>query len=228
MEKAIILLSGGLDSTTVLAIANKRKYELYALTVKYGQRHIFEIDAAKTIANHYSVKKHIISETNLERFGGSALTGTIEVPKDLNPMDGHKKIPVTYVPARNTIFLSLALAWAETIPVYDIFIGVNSVDYSGYPDCRLEFISAFENLANYATRLGTEDQKQITIHTPLISMSKSEIIKTGLSLGVDYGLTHSCYVPNFQGQACGHCDACLLRLKGFQDAGLIDPLQYQE
>ncbi len=206
MEKAIILLSGGLDSTTVLALANEKQYELYALTVKYGQRHIFEIDT----------------------FGGSALTAAIAVPKDLYPAGGHEKIPVTYVPARNTIFLSLALAWAETIPAYNIFIGVNALDYSGYPDCRPEFIAAFEKLANYATRLGTEEHKQITIHTPLISMSKSEIITTGMSIGVDYSLTHSCYDPNINGTSCGHCDACILRLKGFRDAGLTDPLQYQE
>jgi 7-cyano-7-deazaguanine synthase len=228
MEKAIILFSGGLDSTTVLALANEKQYELYALTVKYGQRHIFEIDAARIIANQYPVKEHIVTEINLDTFGGSALTDAIAVPKDLYPAGGHEKIPVTYVPARNTIFLSLALAWAETIPAYNIFIGVNALDYSGYPDCRPEFIAAFEKLANYATRLGTEEHKQITIHTPLISMSKSEIITTGMSIGVDYSLTHSCYDPNINGASCGHCDACILRLKGFQDAGLTDPLQYQE
>jgi len=228
MEKAIILLSGGLDSTTVLAIANEKQYELYALTVKYGQRHIFELDAARKIVNQYPVKEHIVTEINLDTFGGSALTAAIEVPKDLYPVGGYDKISVTYVPARNTIFLSLALAWAETIPAYNIFIGVNALDYSGYPDCRPEFIAAFEKLANYATRLGTEDHKQITIHTPLISMSKSEIIKTGMSIGVDYSLTHSCYDPNINGASCGHCDACILRLKGFRDAGLTDPLQYQE
>ncbi len=224
MKPAIILLSGGLDSTTCLAIAKSRGYELYALTFRYGQRHTFEIEAARLLARQYGVKEHIITQIDLRTFGGSALTDDIDVPKDQG-QDG-TGIPITYVPARNTIFLSFALAWAEVLPAAHIFIGVNAIDYSGYPDCRPEFIRAFETLARYATRMGTEERRPITIHTPLITLTKAEIIQTGLNLGVDYSLTHSCYDPDARGNPCGHCDACQLRQKGFQEAGILDPLSY--
>jgi len=224
MKPAIILLSGGLDSTTCLAIAKSRHYALYALTFRYGQRHEFEIKAAQVLARQYGVEEHIITRIDLRSFGGSALTDDIDVPKDQS--QDETGIPITYVPARNTIFLSFALAWAEVLPAADIFIGVNAIDYSGYPDCRPEFIRAFEKLAHYATRMGTEDHHPITIHTPLITMTKAEIIQTGLNLGVDYSLTHSCYDPDAQGRPCGHCDACRLRRKGFQEAGIPDPLPY--
>ena len=227
-RKAIVLLSGGLDSTTALAIAKSEDYEIYALTFRYGQSHKFEIDSAKQIARSFSVEKHNIIDIDLKTFGGSALTSDIDVPKDCPIDNNNNKIPITYVPARNTIFLSFALAWAEVLPAYDIFIGVISIDYSGYPDCRPEFITAFEKLANIATKIGVESSERITIHTPLSQMTKSEIIKLGLSLGVDYALTHSCYDPNSIGKPCGHCDACILRLQGFEQADIEDPLNYQK
>ncbi|MFQ6613067.1 MAG: 7-cyano-7-deazaguanine synthase QueC [Fidelibacterota bacterium] len=226
MKPAIILLSGGLDSTTCLALAQNQNFDLYALTFRYGQRHEFEIKAARKIAHRYNVKKHIITQIDLRSFGGSALTDNIEIPKDRTVCETGSQIPVTYVPARNTIFLSFALAWAEVLPATDIFIGVNAIDYSGYPDCRPEFIQAFEQLANFATKIGVENQHRISIHTPLITMTKAEIIQTGLSRGVDYSQTHSCYDPDEQSRPCGHCDACRLRLKGFQEAGVKDPLPY--
>ena len=209
MKKAVILLSGGLDSATCLAIAKQEGYELHALSFNYGQRHEFEIDAARA-------------------FGGSALTDDIEVPKKRDANQILNEIPITYVPARNTIFLSFGLAFAETIKSNDIFIGVNALDYSGYPDCRPEYIESFEKMAQLATKSGTEKNNQITIHTPLIQLTKAEIIKAGLALGVNYGITHSCYDPVDNGNPCGACDACQIRLKGFLDAGLSDPLVYNK
>ena len=224
-EKAVILLSGGLDSTTCIALANEQKFELYALTVNYGQKHNFEIEASKYIAKEYNVKRHTIIQIDLAQFGGSALTDDkIKVPKKRNLSDS-QSIPVTYVPARNTILLSLAIAWAETLGAYNIFIGVNSLDYSGYPDCRPEYISSFEKTANLATKSGINGQK-VKINTPLINLTKEEIIKIGLSLNVNYGLTSSCYDPLISGDPCGECDACYLRLKGFKSTSIEDPLNY--
>ena len=224
-EKAVILLSGGLDSTTCIALANEQKFELYALTVNYGQKHNFEIEASKHIAREYNVKRHTIIQIDLAQFGGSALTDDkIKVPKKRNISDS-QSIPVTYVPARNTILLSLAIAWAETLGAYNIFIGVNSLDYSGYPDCRPEYISSFEKTANLATKSGINGQK-VKINTPLINLTKEEIIKIGLSLNVNYGLTSSCYDPIISGDPCGECDACYLRLKGFKSTSNEDPLNY--
>jgi 7-cyano-7-deazaguanine synthase len=225
-KKAIVLLSGGIDSATTLAIAKDSGYEVYAISFRYGQRHHFEIEAAKKIAIDMGVKRHLIMDIDLTSFGGSALTDDIPVPKMGEVEDIGKEIPVTYVPARNIIFLSLALGWAEVLECADIFIGVNVVDYSGYPDCRSEFIKAFENAANLGTRNGIEGKK-IIIHTPLISLSKAEIIRKGIRLGVDYSLTHSCYDPDENGRACGKCDSCLLRKKGFEEAGVEDPTVYQ-
>ena len=227
MRKAVILLSGGLDSSTCLAIAQKDGYELHSLSFRYGQRHEFEIGAAKKIAKLMEVKNHIVMNINLREFGGSALTDNIEVPKNRNESDISSEIPVTYVPARNTIFLSFALAFAETIESNDIFIGVNALDYSGYPDCRPEYIEAFENMARLATKNSVESGDSINIHTPLINLTKAEIIKKGIDLGVDYSNTHSCYDPFDLGYPCGKCDACKLRLKGFDDNGLMDPLNYK-
>ncbi len=227
-KKAVLLLSGGLDSTTLLALATSEDYAVHALSFRYGQRHATEIAAARKIAAAYSVVQHVVTEIDLRAFGGSALTSNIEVPKD-RPVDQANEIPVTYVPARNTIFLSFALAWAEVLGASDIFIGVNALDYSGYPDCRPEFIAAFEKMARLATRVGVESGEsdtQIRIRTPLIEMSKREIIETGVRLGVDYGMTTSCYDPGPNGEGCGHCDACLLRLRGFAEAGLTDPGMY--
>ncbi|HIN02462.1 MAG TPA: 7-cyano-7-deazaguanine synthase QueC [Candidatus Marinimicrobia bacterium] len=223
-KKAVILLSGGLDSTTCLAIAKEQEYDLYALTVNYGQRHAFELEAAKKVAQTIDVKKHSIVNIDLAQFGGSALTDDIDVPKDRDESD-MTDIPVTYVPARNTVFLSMALAWAETLGTTDIFIGVNALDYSGYPDCRPEFIESFERTANLATKAGVGG-KQFKIHTPLIHLTKAEIIRKGIELGVDYGMTTSCYDPQENGDPCGRCDACTLRLKGFKEDGLEDPLNY--
>jgi len=220
--KAIILLSGGLDSTTVLAIAKKDGFEPYALSFKYGQRHVVEIEAAKKVAEKMGVNGHKIAEIDLRIFGGSALTDEIDVPKD--NLSENKAIPITYVPARNTIFLSFALAYAETLQAFDIFIGANAIDYSGYPDCRPEYIKAFENMANLATAASTEGKGQFKIHAPLIHMSKADIIKTGIALGVDYSITTSCYDPSPSPKPCGHCDSCLLRQKGFGENGLLDPL----
>jgi 7-cyano-7-deazaguanine synthase len=225
-RRAVILLSGGLDSTTCLAIAQSEGFEVYALTANYGQRHKVEIEFARRIAGQFGVRKHSIIDVDLRQFGGSALTDDIEVPKNRSLDEMEDEIPVTYVPARNTIFLSYALAWAEVLGSTDIFTGVNAVDYSGYPDCRPEYIAAFETMANLATKAGVEGQK-LTIHTPLINLTKADIIKLGTDLGVDYSLTLTCYEPNQSGEACGVCDSCILRAKGFHDAGAIDPTIYQ-
>ena len=225
-SKAVILLSGGLDSTTCLAIAKNQGFDLNALTLNYGQRHDFELKSAQKIVDHFKIKNHSVVNINLAQFGGSALTDEIDVPKDRSESE-MTDIPITYVPARNTVFLSLALAWAETINAFNIFIGVNVLDYSGYPDCRPEYIAAFEKTANLATKAGVSGER-FKIHTPLINMKKSEIILNGLKLGVDYSLTSSCYDPLKNGSPCGHCDACILRLKGFQEADAIDPLSYQK
>ncbi|GAF48283.1 7-cyano-7-deazaguanine synthase [Rhodococcus wratislaviensis NBRC 100605] len=223
---AVVLLSGGLDSTTVLAMAREQGFTPYALSFRYGQRHSVELEAASRVAETIGVARHVIADIDLRTFGGSALTADIDVPKHADVAEVTEDIPSTYVPARNTIFLSFALAFAETVAAQDIFIGVNALDYSGYPDCRPEFIQAFEDMANLATRAGVEGAR-LRIHTPLISMSKAEIVTTGLRLGVDYGITSSCYDPDGQGRPCGHCDSCLLRLKGFSEAGHSDPLTYQ-
>ena len=225
--KAVVLLSGGLDSTTVLAIAKSEGYETYALSFSYGQRHSWELECARRVATASGVKDHRTAQIDLRVFGGSALTADIDVPKGRSLEQMSDKIPVTYVPARNTIFLSFALAWAEVLGSSDIFIGVNALDYSGYPDCRPEFIEAFERLGNLATKAGVEGHQRLKIHTPLIALSKSEIVQTGLRLGVDYGLTSSCYDPSPTGEPCGTCDSCLLRQKGFCDNGLSDPLKYR-
>ena len=223
---AVVLLSGGLDSATVLALARERGFTPYALSLRYGQRHAHELAAASRVAERAGVARHAIVDIDLRAFGGSALTDDIPVPKDRDEDAMAREIPITYVPARNTIFLSIALGWAEVLEANDIFIGVNAVDYSGYPDCRPEFIAAFERLANVATRAATQDGHHLTVHAPLIRMSKAEIIALGLSLGVDYGLTTSCYDPDEHGLSCGRCDACRLRLKGFADAGIDDPVPY--
>lgn len=225
-KKAVVLLSGGLDSATVLAVARSHGYELYALSFAYGQRHVWELEAAKRVAASIGVAQHRVATIDLRVFGGSALTDEIAVPKgrDTNEM-GHE-IPVTYVPARNTIFLSFALAWAEVIGSSDIFIGVNALDYSGYPDCRPEFIEAYEKMANLATKAGVEGHQSLKIHTPLIAFSKAQIISKGIDLGVDYALTSSCYDPSLAGVPCGQCDSCLLRQKGFRENGMEDPLTY--
>ena len=227
-KKAVLLLSGGLDSTTLLALASSQGYHVHALSFRYGQRHAAEISAARKIAGHYGVVQHVVTDIDLRAFGGSALTAEIEVPKD-RAVDAAADIPITYVPARNTIFLSFAIAWAEVLGASEIFIGVNALDYSGYPDCRPEFIRAFERMARLATRAGVEaneNEQPLSIRTPLIDMSKKEIIQLGLSLGVDYALTSSCYDPSESGEACGHCDACQLRLRGFEEAGAADPIRY--
>ena len=223
--KAIVLLSGGLDSSTILAMAKNQGFDLYAMSFAYGQRQHVELQAAKTIAEHFGVKEHRLVEINLRAFGGSALTDDIEVPKDRDESAMGAGIPLTYVPARNTIFLSYALAWAEVLEAKDIFIGVNAVDYSGYPDCRPEFIEAFTKMANLATKIGTQNNEHISIHAPLIDLSKADIIKMGSDLNVDYSLTHSCYDP-IEGLACGHCDACILRRQGFEAANIDDPTSY--
>ena len=224
--KAVVLLSGGIDSATTLAIAKNEGYNTYAISFNYGQRHSFELEKAAKIAGLFKSEKHLVVNIDLRKFGGSALTDSIPVPKDRNEKDISHGIPSTYVPARNTIFLSLSLGWAEIIEAEDIFIGVNAIDYSGYPDCRPEYIEAFQQMASIATKAGVERKSKIKIHTPLINMSKAEIIKKGASLGVDFSLTHSCYDPISSGNPCGICDSCLLRLKGFLDAGLKDPLAY--
>jgi 7-cyano-7-deazaguanine synthase len=228
---AVVLLSGGLDSTTVLAIAKSEGFSVHALTFRYGQRHSAEVESAQSIARDAGVMKHHVVDIDLTLFGGSALTGDIPVPKDrdLRPSSAAaKEIPVTYVPARNTIFLSYALALAEVVEASSIFIGVNALDYSGYPDCRPEYIEAFERMANFATRTGVEGRTHLTIRTPLISLTKAAIITLGMSLGVDYAATTSCYDPGSGGEACGRCDACQLRLKGFSEAGLEDPIEYAQ
>ncbi|HEV7843470.1 MAG TPA: 7-cyano-7-deazaguanine synthase QueC [Pyrinomonadaceae bacterium] len=226
-RKAVVLLSGGLDSTTVLAIARKAGYEVYALTFRYGQRHEAEIEAARRVAALFGVRQHVVAEIDLRAFGGSALTDDIAVPKNRAHEEMSEGIPVTYVPARNTIFLSFALAWAEVAGANDIFIGVNALDYSGYPDCRPEYIEAFQRMADLATRAGVEGRQRLTIHTPLINLSKAQIVKKGIELGVDYSLTITCYDPAADGAACGCCDACRLRLKGFAENGMSDPAIYQ-
>ena len=226
-RRAVVLLSGGLDSTTTLAIARSEGYEIYALTFRYGQRHEVEIEAARHIAQLYGVAEHVVAEIDLRVFGGSALTANLEVPKDRALEEMAQGIPVTYVPARNTIFLSFALAWAEVLGASDIFIGVNALDYSGYPDCRPEYIEAFQRMADLATRAGVEGSQKLDIHTPLISWSKAQIVKKGIELGVDYSLTVTCYDPSADGAACGQCDACLLRLKGFAENAMTDPARYQ-
>lgn len=225
-KRAIVLLSGGLDSTTTLAIARSEGFDLYAMTFRYGQRHDAEIEAAQRVASSFEVAEHAIVEFDLRQFGGSALTADIAVPKRrrLDTM-GHG-IPITYVPARNTIFLSFALAWAEILMSEDIFLGVNALDYSGYPDCRPEYIAAYQTMANLATREGVEGRQNLVIHAPLISLSKAQIIRRGLDLGVDYSVTSTCYDPAPLGEACGQCDACRLRLKGFADIGVQDPARY--
>ena len=228
MEKAVLLLSGGLDSATVGAMAKAGDYELYAISFRYGQRHAVELEAAARVAKMLGVKEHKKASIDLRLFGGSALTDNIDVPKNRDEATMAQDIPITYVPARNTIFLSFALAYAEVLDARDIFIGVNAVDYSGYPDCRPEFIASFEQTANLATAYGVSGSEKITIHTPLISMTKAEIIKAGLELGVDYAQTLSCYDPTPAGAACGHCDSCTLRAKGFFEAGVVDPTIYQK
>lgn len=225
-HKAVVLLSGGLDSTTTLAIAQQEGFDVYALTFRYGQRHQHEISLAQQIAKQAGVAQHIIAEIDLRSFGGSALTSDVPVPKGRALEEMSTGVPVTYVPARNTIFLSFALAWAEVLGASDIFIGVNALDYSGYPDCRPEYIAAYEKMANLATKAGVEGQQHIKIHTPLIHLSKGEIIKCGLEIGVDYSQTSTCYDPSLEGAACGQCDACLLRLKGFAENGIADPAPY--
>ncbi|MGC1463748.1 MAG: 7-cyano-7-deazaguanine synthase QueC [Terracidiphilus sp.] len=224
LKRAVILLSGGLDSATVLAIALRQGYELYALSFSYGQRHVWELEAAAKVAAAIGAAEHKIAEIDLRIFGGSALTDEIAVPKGRAVEEMGHGIPITYVPARNTIFLSFALAWAEVLGSSDIFIGVNALDYSGYPDCRPEFIEAYETMANLATKAGVEGRQKLKIHTPLIAMSKAEIIAKGIELGVDYGLTRSCYDPSPRGEPCGQCDSCLLRRKGFRENGREDPL----
>jgi 7-cyano-7-deazaguanine synthase len=224
--KSAVLLSGGLDSTTTLAIAQKEGFELFCLTFDYGQRHRVELDRARDIARHFGATDHQIIKIDLRQFGGSALTDNIDVPIGRDQQEIASSIPITYVPARNTIFLSFCLAYAEVKGASDIFIGVNAIDYSGYPDCRPEFIAAFETLANLATKAGVEGKETIKIHTPLIKLTKAEIIQKGLKLGVDYAMTHSCYNPGREGISCGVCDSCQLRLKGFQEAGAKDPIEY--
>lgn len=224
LKKAVCLLSGGLDSTTALAIAQEQGFEVYALSFSYGQRHTVELEKAQQFALERKVARHITLDIDLRQFGGSALTADIAVPKSNHLADIEQGIPITYVPARNTIFLSFALGWAETLGAQDLFIGVNALDYSGYPDCRPEFLDAYERLANLATKAGVEGTQQLNIHAPLLHMSKADIVLKGTALGIDFGETSSCYDPALNGAPCGHCDACLLRAKGFAQAGLPDPL----
>lgn len=224
--KAVVLLSGGLDSATSLAAAIEEGYAPCALSFRYGQRHVAEIEAAEACASAAGVKTHLVLDIDLGKIGGSALTADIDVPKGRSADEMKSSVPVTYVPARNTIFLSYALAWAEVVEADDIFIGVNIVDYSGYPDCRPEYISAFERMANLATRAWTEGPRRLTIHTPFVNSGKADIIRRGIALGVDYSLTLSCYDPSPEGRACGACDSCLLRRRGFEEAGVPDPTPY--
>jgi len=224
--RAVVLLSGGIDSTTTLAVARHRGFETFALTFRYGQRHEAEIDAARRVARALGVTRHEILTIDLRSFGGSALTGDLAIPKNRSAQEIGTGIPVTYVPARNTIFLSFALAWSEVLEASDVFLGVNALDYSGYPDCRPEFIGAFERMANMATKAAVEGRQRLKVHTPLIHLSKADIIREGVSLGVDYGLTLSCYDPTPEGVSCGGCDACALRKKGFAEAGVSDPTRY--
>ncbi len=225
-KRAVVLASGGLDSTTVMSIAKQQGYRVYSLSFDYGQRHSFELRAAKRVAELMGVSKHLVLELDLTKFGASALTDDIPVPKSSDGNIKTGEIPITYVPARNTIFLSLAMAWAETLNASDIFIGVNALDYSGYPDCRPEYIKAFEHMANLATKASVEGGLKLKIHTPLINMTKAQIIRKGMELGVDYAVTHSCYDPSPEDLACGYCDSCILRKKGFKEAGVEDPTKY--
>ncbi len=225
-KPAVVLLSGGLDSTTVLAIARAEGFRPYALSFSYGQRHSVELDAARRVAKAQGVARHVVADIDLRVFGGSALTADMDVPKHATADELGSSVPITYVPARNTIFLSFALAYAETVDATDIFLGVNALDYSGYPDCRPEYVAAYEAMANLATKAGIEGNR-LTIHAPLMDMNKADIIRTGLKLGVDYSLTSSCYDPSPDGAPCGHCDSCLLRLRGFAEADSHDPLPYQ-
>jgi 7-cyano-7-deazaguanine synthase len=225
-KKAVVLSSGGIDSTTAMAIAKQEGYEIYSLSFRYGQRHAVELESARRVAEAIGAKEHMVIDVDLGKIGGSALTESIEVPKGRDEAEIRVEIPITYVPARNTIFLSYALAWAEVLEASDIFIGVNAIDYSGYPDCRPEYIKAFENMANLAIKVAVEGKMKINIRTPLIRMTKAEIIRNGVELGVDYRLTHSCYDPSPNGMSCGLCDSCLLRKKGFREAGIADPTVY--
>jgi 7-cyano-7-deazaguanine synthase len=226
-SKAVVLLSGGMDSATTAAIALDQGFDVHALSFRYGQRHVAELQAAGRVAASLGIRRHVVLDIDLRPFGGSALTGELPVPKDTPMDDIGQRIPVTYVPARNTIFLAFALGWAEVLGAGDIFMGANAMDYSGYPDCRPEYIEAFERMAQLATRAGVEEGRRIKIHTPLITLAKREIVERGRALGVDYSLTLTCYDPDGKGRACGHCEACLLRLKGFREAGIEDPAQYQ-
>ena len=224
LPRAVVLLSGGLDSTTALAVAKAEGFTPYAMSFRYGQRHAVEIESARRVARALAVAEHVVVDVDLRAFGGSALTADLAVPKGRSTAEIGEGIPVTYVPARNTIFLSFALAWAEVLGSQDVYIGVNALDYSGYPDCRPEYIAAYEAMANLATKAGVEGRQRLTLHTPLIALSKAGIIRKGLALGVDYGLTSSCYDPGADGRPCGACDSCQLRAKGFAEAGLPDPL----
>ena len=226
MPPAVLLLSGGLDSTTMLAYAIDAGFDVHAMTFRYGQRHAAEIEAARRVARRYDVGEHVVVDIDLRTFGGSELTADIDVPKDRDDADVAEGIPITYVPARNTIFLSFCLAWSEVLGASDIFIGVNALDYSGYPDCRPEYVEAYQRMANLATRGGVEGTTPVRIRTPLLHLTKREIVQLGLSLGVDYSLTLSCYDPTTDGLACGHCDSCRLRRKGFAEAGVPDPTRY--
>ncbi len=225
-KKAVVLSSGGIDSTTAMAIAINEGFEVYSLSFRYGQRHIIELESARKISEILGAKKHLVIDIDMGKIGGSALTNHIDVPKGRNEVEMRRGIPVTYVPARNTIFLSCGLAWAEVVGASEIFIGVNAIDYSGYPDCRPEYIRAFQEMANLAIKAAVEGQMRMSIRTPLIHMTKAEIIRKGFELGVDYRLTHSCYDPSPEGRACGQCDSCLLRKKGFREAGIPDPTEY--
>lgn len=226
--KAVCLLSGGLDSSTCLGVAKRDGFECYALSFDYGQRHIVELDAAARVARHFQTCEHRVVRIDLRAFGGSALTAEIEVPKHRSAIEMERGIPITYVPARNTIFLAYALAWAEVLECSNIFVGVNAIDYSGYPDCRPEYIAAFERMANLATKAGVEGRTRMRIHTPLAHLNKAGIVRLGAEVRVDFSLTHSCYDPDREGRPCGHCDSCLLRRKGFEEAGISDPLRYTD
>jgi len=226
-RRAVVLLSGGLDSATVLAIARSEGYEPYAISFRYGQRHAVELAAAERVARSQGVARHVTIDLDLRKFGGSALTSDVAVPKHASADQIGSEIPITYVPARNTIFLSLALAFAETIDTGDIFLGVNALDYSGYPDCRPEYLAAYEAMANLATKAAVEGRWRVKLHAPLVHLTKAQIIARGLALGVDYSLTASCYDPSLDGAACGHCDSCLLRLRGFAENGVADPIRYR-
>jgi 7-cyano-7-deazaguanine synthase len=227
MKRAVALASGGLDSSTAMALARKQGFDVYALSVDYGQRHRYELEAARRVVKSLGITHHRIAVIDLRIFGGSALTADIDVPKDRDPARISAEIPTTYVPARNTILLSIALGWCEVLNAQDIFIGVNAIDYSGYPDCRPEFLDAFERLANLATKAGVEGKARFHIHAPLLRMTKAQIIHTGIEAGVDFSLTHSCYDPTAEGWACGACDSCVLRRRGFMEAGIPDPIQYK-